>query len=385
MVPAIGAAVVRATICACSCSRSASAPGCCRSSLGRQLLGPALLSSLRPLGVSARPLSLRSRPRAGAGLSQSDRRLAALRADLVAAQRNAARHRVHHGRCARPQCGASARDRLPCHSSARSRRERFTLQRCRLADGRLRGRVRVAARDGEQRSHQLVVRARLAAGLLKAADPRAPAPARGRDWRALRRPEFSRGLGIGLKYTSAIFAPGLAVVALLRPCGSARSAASSCLAPRRRSGSWPLPAITCSPCGATSEIRSFPTSTRSFNRPISRPTAIRDAQFLPQDLWQLITFPFSWTKTDTYIVVGAAVPRLARRHRLCGDGGRECWRLRCTACAGRPAAGEGHAHLRPRLVFVFVIASYFTWALGFAYYRYAIPLEMLTGVVTVGA
>jgi hypothetical protein len=29
--------------------------------------------------------------------------------------------------------------------------------------------------------------------------------------------------------------------------------------------------------------------------------------------------------------------------------------------------------------------SYFSWALQFGYYRYAIPLEMLTGVITVGA
>jgi hypothetical protein len=37
------------------------------------------------------------------------------------------------------------------------------------------------------------------------------------------------------------------------------------------------------------------------------------------------------------------------------------------------------------LVFTFVVVSYFSWALEFGYYRYAIPLEMLTGVVTIGA
>jgi len=36
------------------------------------------------------------------------------------------------------------------------------------------------------------------------------------------------------------------------------------------------------------------------------------------------------------------------------------------------------------LVFIFVFVSYFSWALGFGYYRYAIPLEMLTGVIAVG-
>ena len=33
------------------------------------------------------------------------------------------------------------------------------------------------------------------------------------------------------------------------------------------------------------------------------------------------------------------------------------------------------------LVLAFVIVSYFSWALQFGYYRYAIPLEMLTGVI----
>jgi hypothetical protein len=37
------------------------------------------------------------------------------------------------------------------------------------------------------------------------------------------------------------------------------------------------------------------------------------------------------------------------------------------------------------LIFAFVVVSYFSWALQFGYYRYAIPLEMLTGVVTMGS
>ena len=37
------------------------------------------------------------------------------------------------------------------------------------------------------------------------------------------------------------------------------------------------------------------------------------------------------------------------------------------------------------LIFVFVVVSYFSWALQFGYYRYAIPLEILTGVVTMGS
>jgi len=37
------------------------------------------------------------------------------------------------------------------------------------------------------------------------------------------------------------------------------------------------------------------------------------------------------------------------------------------------------------LVYVFVVVSYLVWALGFGIYRYAVVLEMLTGVVVMGA
>jgi hypothetical protein len=37
------------------------------------------------------------------------------------------------------------------------------------------------------------------------------------------------------------------------------------------------------------------------------------------------------------------------------------------------------------LVFLFVIISYFAWAVAFGNYRYFVPLELLTGVVIVGA
>jgi signal transduction histidine kinase len=37
------------------------------------------------------------------------------------------------------------------------------------------------------------------------------------------------------------------------------------------------------------------------------------------------------------------------------------------------------------LVFIFVFVSFFAWEFGFSVYRYAVALEMLTGVVTMGA
>ena len=44
-----------------------------------------------------------------------------------------------------------------------------------------------------------------------------------------------------------------------------------------------------------------------------------------------------------------------------------------------------HKHAASVSLFIFVAVSYFVWARASGYYRYAIPLELLTGVVTIGA
>jgi hypothetical protein len=98
---------------------------------------------------------------------------------------------------------------------------------------------------------------------------------------------------------------------------------------------------------------------------------------------QLIAFPFYWTKVASYLVVeplfcdwrgaiayvaiAAGVPAYAASRLRKGR-----------ADASAPTRGLG-------LVFVFVAVSYVTWALASGYYRYVVPVEMLTGVVTMGA
>jgi hypothetical protein len=193
------------------------------------------------------------------------------------------------------------------------------------------------------------------------------------------------GIGIGLKYTSAIYIPGLGAVALLvairhRTVGGLIAfGGGALLGFLAVAGHHML--ILWHDFGSPT----FPYLNQIFHSPYWEPEAVRDARFLPQDFWQLITYPFYWTTVDTYIV---AEPPFRD------------WRgaIAYVAMAAGLAAfamsfvrnGYRRAETSTRtcdldLVFIFVILSYFCWALGFGYYRYAIPLEMLTGVVTIGA
>ena len=192
------------------------------------------------------------------------------------------------------------------------------------------------------------------------------------------------GLGIGLKYTSAVYAPGLVAVALL-------------VAVRRKTfgGLIVFGVGTLLGFLAVSGHHmltlwhdfgnpTFPYLNQIFQSPYWEPQAVRDPRFLPQDFWQLITYPFYWTTVDTYIVTEppfrdwraaiAYVVTAAGLVALAMSYVRNGYRRRRTSTQ---TSGLD-------LVFIFAILSYFCWALGFGYYRYAIPLEMLTGVVTIG-
>jgi hypothetical protein len=214
--------------------------------------------------------------------------------------------------------------------------------------------------------------------LLKLADD----PDDARLWRRFALAGLWIGLGIGLKYTSAIYAPGvgavLALVALRRRTftgliafGLVAAVGFFAVAGHHMLTLW-------------NDFRNpfFPYLNQIFRSPWFEPTAIRDDRFIPANLWDLLAFPFYWVKVHTYVVVEkpfrdwraaaayvalivAVMAYAARRLRgLAGDAPRTC---------------------DLRLVLVFVVVSYFAWALGFAYYRYAIPLEMLTGIIIVGA
>ena len=204
-------------------------------------------------------------------------------------------------------------------------------------------------------------------------------------WRGFAAAGFCAGLGIGLKFTSAPFAPGLGAAVLLAAFrrrtvagvvayGGAAAVAFFAVAGHHMFTLW-----------RDFGNPTFPFLNQIFHSPYFEPIAIRDDRFIPANLWQLITFPFRWTIAAPYIVVeppirdwraaiawvaaAAALLALARGH-LRG-------RRRATG-ASAPSSGFS-------LIVTFAAVSYFSWALGFGIYRYAVPLEMLTGVVIVGA
>jgi hypothetical protein len=193
------------------------------------------------------------------------------------------------------------------------------------------------------------------------------------------------GIGIGLKYTSAVYAPGLGAIALLAAVRRRTVGGLVLFGVAALLGFAAVAAHHMLTLWHDFGNPTFPYLNQIFQSPYWEPEAIRDPRFLPHNFWQLITYPFYWTTVDTYIVTEPAF---------------RDWRAAIAYVAG--AAGlvafavgyvrDGYRWPHPSthtcnldVVFVFVILSYFCWALSFGYYRYAIPLEMLTGVVTVGA
>jgi hypothetical protein len=228
-------------------------------------------------------------------------------------------------------------------------------------------------------------------GILKAAEPAIGRDASGRGmWRGFAWAGLWAGIGIGLKYTSALYAPGLGIVMLLA-------------AARRRTTvgviAFGVVALLAFLAVAGHHMLTlwrdfgnptFPYLNQIFHSPYWESATVGDTRFRPHGLLQLIAYPFWWTQTDTYIVsepafrdwraaiayVAMAAGLLAFAARYVGNGYRR---------DGASAQTRGLD-----LVFIFVIVSYFAWVLGFAgvppaYYRYATPLEMLTGIVTIGA
>ena len=206
----------------------------------------------------------------------------------------------------------------------------------------------------------------------------------GTAWRDFAWSGLSAGVGLGLKYTAAVYIPGLAVIALLAaarrraPAGLVVFSVSAALGFLALSGHHLLT------LWRDFGNPVFPMLNNIFQSPYYDPISAADDQFRPRDLWQMIAYPFYWIKTNIYLVsekplrdwrgaiaylaiFAALVTRLVR---LVHNEPR------------RNTVGETRGL---GLVFIFVIISYFAWALAFGNYRYGVTLEMLTGVVIVGA
>lgn len=218
-------------------------------------------------------------------------------------------------------------------------------------------------------------------GVLKVADP---ANKRG-TWLGFAAAGLVGGIGIALKYTSVFYAPGLAVVALLAAAQRRTAGGLVAFGVAAALGFFAVAGHHMLTLWLDFKNPCFPYFNQIFQSPYYDNIAIRDARFQPEDFWQLITYPFYWTKTGTYVVSEPALRdwRAAIAYVAAVVGSVSL----VTRCVRKGFRRNDLFAQTPglHLILAFATAGYFTWALGFGYYRYAVPLEMLTGVVTVGA
>ena len=194
---------------------------------------------------------------------------------------------------------------------------------------------------------------------------------------------LTAGAGVGLKFTAAIFVPGLAIVAAV-------------IAWRRRSAGG-FAAFGAGVALAFIAIAGhhmltlwrdfgnpvFPLLNDVFRSPYFDAVSIRDDQFLPRDVWQLLAYPFYWTQANIYVVMEmsfrdwrAAMAYVAIVSAIVVA----VVRFRSTPSRYAEPQARGVA-----LLYTFLIASYVVWAPVFGNYRYAVTLEMLTGIAIVAA
>lgn len=197
-------------------------------------------------------------------------------------------------------------------------------------------------------------------------------------------PGVMAGIGLGLKYTAAIFVPGLAAIVLIAALrrrtlvgvivfGAAAMAGFLVVAGHHLLTLWQLFGNPF-----------FPQFNDIFQSPYWELQPLRDRQFLPDNFLQLIAYPFYWAKTNIYLVTEL---RFRDWRGAMAYVAIVAWAIRLVVLrvTSRGSLKEHPAETKTLgLLILFVVMSYFAWVLGFSIYRYAVALEMLTGVVIVG-
>jgi hypothetical protein len=216
-------------------------------------------------------------------------------------------------------------------------------------------------------------------GLLKAAD----AARDSKPWLGFAAAGLSAGVGIGLKYTSGMFIPGLGALGIL--AALRQKSIGGLIAFGISAGLGLVLVAGHHMLTLWNDFHNpfFPYFNQIFQSPYFEPEAIVEDRFQVHGLWELIAFPFRWAKLASYVVVEPLFRdwrgAIAYVAMAAGALGLAAVRLRGhRRDTAAPTCGLA-------LVFVFVAVSYVTWALSSGYYRYVVPLEMLTGVVTMGA
>jgi hypothetical protein len=202
-------------------------------------------------------------------------------------------------------------------------------------------------------------------------------------WSRFAWPGALAGAGFGLKFTAAIFLPGLTLVALI--VASRNKTAIGLLA-------FTLVLVLAFLAVAGHHLLTlwldfgspvFPWLNNIFHSSYYEPVPLRDTRFVARDFGQLLTYPFYWTTTNIYLVSElafrdwrGAIAYIAGVAGVLVRAAAAVQKRSGPAIAQTPGLG---------LVLIFVAVSYLSWAVAFGIYRYAVVLELLTGIVAVGA
>lgn len=192
------------------------------------------------------------------------------------------------------------------------------------------------------------------------------------------------GLAAGLKPTVVIYLPALGLAWLVAaPAGRRWSgamaltlgAAGAFLLTYGPWG-WHLYALTGNP--------TFPLFNGVFHSAWTSTAPFTDKRFLPRSTGQWLFYPFYWMFRHGYLVTEARMsdPRFALAFLgLLAIAGTALRRhLTRTAAPGTAASARGW-----RLLCTFAPVAYVTWLAMFSIFRYAIPIEALTGLFIVAA
>jgi hypothetical protein len=187
------------------------------------------------------------------------------------------------------------------------------------------------------------------------------------------------GLGFGLKYTAIIFVPGLVCLALLQAVRHKLLRGLLLFLAALLGGFVLVAGGHLFTLWQAFRNPVFPLFNDLFQSPYFEAQSVRDTRFVAHDVGELLAYPFYWVRTNSYVVSELAFRDWRGAVAYLGALAVVAVSLmRGLSCATRRAETRA-----VHLVLIFLAVSYLCWAVGFGIYRYAIELELLTGVVII--
>ncbi|HTS41881.1 MAG TPA: glycosyltransferase family 39 protein [Xanthobacteraceae bacterium] len=214
---------------------------------------------------------------------------------------------------------------------------------------------------------------------------KAAAPANGRAvWRGFAWAGLLAGLGVGLKYTAVIFVPGLLVMTTM--AARRHRSLASFFAFGIAGVVGVLVAAGHHMFVLWRDFRNpvFPLFNQFFQSPYYEPATLSHTPFMLRNLWQLAANPFLWAQTNENLVT--ELPFRDWRGAMAYLAIAALWlKFAVERMAGQRTSRAAAPTHDLGFVLIFAVVSYVCWAVGFNIYRYAVTIDMLTGIIIVGA